>query len=418
MAEPTIKIAMFDKAITIEVDANTAKRATSRKETAVARRRYQMGSLAVRGKRRKVWVARWREDVKKPDGTLGRIRRAEVLGNKNELSKREALRIMDSKLKPINEGRHRPLSTLTLEQFIRQQWEPAMVPVLKPSSARYYGIQLRVHIRPALGDRKLCDLTRAEVQTFLASKRTQGLSGSSVHGIRTALSKVLQAAVEWGFMDTNPARGLIVGDRRPAKERLFLSPAQVRTLINSLPAPCRTIVSLLALTGLRIGELLALRWKHIDISVGAIRVRETVHEGSFGTPKTRSSRRDIPISLSARGLLQQLSNGATPDDLVFHSQNGSPVNPKNLANRVLRPACRALGFPVVGWHSFRHTHATLLGESGGSLKTAQALLGHSDVETTLNIYTHAIPDSQRVAVERVAEILDPNGLKIGTASAA
>ncbi len=63
MAEPTIKIAMFDKAITIEVDANTAKRATSRKETAVARRRYQMGSLAVRGKRRKVWVARWREDV-------------------------------------------------------------------------------------------------------------------------------------------------------------------------------------------------------------------------------------------------------------------------------------------------------------------------------------------------------------------
>jgi integrase len=67
----------------------------------------------------------------------------------------------------------------------------------------------------------------------------------------------------------------------------------------------------------------------------------------------------------------------------------------------------------VGWHSFRHTHATLLGESGESIKTAQALLGHSDVETTLNTYTHAIPDSQRVAVERVAEILDSNGLKIG-----
>ena len=106
-----------------------------------------------------------------------------------------------------------------------------------------------------------------------------------------------------------------------------------------------------------------------------------------------------------------MSNGATPDDLVFHSQNGLPVNPKNLANRVFRPACRALGFPVVGWHRFRHTRATLLGESGGSLKTAQALLGHSDVETTLNIYTHAIPDSQRVAVERVAEILDPNSAR-------
>ena len=203
----------------------------------------------------------------------------------------------------------------------------------------------------------------------------------------------------------------------PAKERVFLSSTQVRTLVGSLPDPCRAIVSLLALTGLRIGELLALRWKHIDRSVGVIRVRATVHEGSFGTPKTRSSRRDIPISRFARVLLEGLGNGASQDDLVFHSQNGAPVNPKNLANRVLRPACRALDLPVVGWHSFRHTHATLLGESGGSIKTAQALLGHSDVETTLNIYTHAIPDSQRVAVERVAAILDPNGLKIGNASA-
>src|SRR5438445_9791727 len=144
MVEPTIEIEMFDNATTMDADAIKAKRATSRKETAVARRRYQIGSLAVRGKRRKVWVARWREDIKNPDGTLGRIRRAEVLGNVSELSKREALRIMESKLKPINEGRHRPVSTITLEQFIRQQWEPAMVPVLKPSTSRYYGIQLRV----------------------------------------------------------------------------------------------------------------------------------------------------------------------------------------------------------------------------------------------------------------------------------
>lgn len=200
---------MFDSATTINPDANKAERAISRKETAVARFRHQSGSLVVRGKRRKVWVARWREDVKKPDGTLARIWRAEVLGAKSELSKREALRIMESKLKPINDGRHRPVSTLTLEQFIRQ-WEPAMVPVLKTSSARYYGIQLRVHILPALGGRKLCDLTKVEVQTFLASKRTKGLSGSSVHGIRTALGKVLQAAVEWGYLDSNPARGLIV----------------------------------------------------------------------------------------------------------------------------------------------------------------------------------------------------------------
>ena len=75
---------------------------------------------------------------------------------------------------------------------------------------------------------------------------------------------------------------------------------------------------------------------------------------------------------------------------------------------MLRPACVALELPLVSWQSFRHTHATLLGEVGESLKTAQALLGHSDLETTLKVYTHAIPESQKRAVDKVAEILFPN----------
>jgi len=82
-------------------------------------------------------------------------------------------------------------------------------------------------------------------------------------------------------------------------------------------------------------------------------------------------------------------------------------------NRVLRLEFRELGIPVVGWHSFRHTHATLLTEVGESIKTTQAILGHSDLDTTLNIYSHPIPESQRRAIERVADILDPNGLTSG-----
>jgi integrase len=73
----------------------------------------------------------------------------------------------------------------------------------------------------------------------------------------------------------------------------------------------------------------------------------------------------------------------------------------------LRPACAKLELPLITWHSFRHTHATLLGEVGESLKMAQALLGHSDLETTLNVYTHAIPESQKRAVDKVAEIMFP-----------
>ena len=90
---------------------------------------------------------------------------------------------------------------------------------------------------------------------------------------------------------------------------------------------------------------------------------------------------------------------------MFCTPKGTPLSPENLYNRILAPACDRIEQPRVSWHSFRHTHATLLGEVGESLKTAQALLGHSDLETTLSTYMHVIPDSQRRAAERVAGVL-------------
>jgi integrase len=159
---------------------------------------------------------------------------------------------------------------------------------------------------------------------------------------------------------------------------------------------------------MRIGEILALRWKHIDQVRGGILVRETVSEGRFGSPKTRSSRRDVPMSEPVRRafeVLRAASRQAGPEGLVFSTRKQTPLNPKNLLRRVLRPTCEALGLPAITWHSFRHTHATLLGEVGESLRTAQAILGHSDLETTLRVYTHAIPESQQRAVDRVAQLL-------------
>lgn len=153
------------------------------------------------------------------------------------------------------------------------------------------------------------------------------------------------------------------------------------------------------------------RWKHLDFLVGVIRIRETVSEGKFGAPKTKSSRRDLPMSKPVREVLlaqRGRSRHAGLEDLVFSSRKQTPLNPKNLLRREIRPVCATLGLPLVSWHSFRHTYATLLSESGESLKTAQALLGHSDMETTLNVYTHAVPESQKRAADKVAEIVFPN----------
>jgi integrase len=111
--------------------------------------------------------------------------------------------------------------------------------------------------------------------------------------------------------------------------------------------------------------------------------------------------------LFAVGLENQRAraNSATPEDLVFQTAKGTPLNDKNLYNRELAPACDKIGQPRISWHSFRHTHATPLHASGEPLKTAQALLGHSDLETTVNVYAHTVSDSQKRAVEQVAEVL-------------
>jgi integrase len=348
------------------------------------------------------------------------VQRSEVLGSLADIpSRRSARNFLEVRLRPINQGEHRPEARLVFEAFVQDQWRPGVLPTIKLSSAKHYEFDLDRYLLPVFGPMYLCDITRVKVQTFLASKRQQDYAGSTVPSMRTTLSKVLQSAVDWGYLGENPTRGTHIGDRQPVRERVFLMPPQIRQLLAVLPEPCRTLVLLAVLTGLRIGELLALRWKHADFLRGAIEVRESVCEGKFGTPKTRSSRRDVPMS----GVLREavLAHRARCGSLnlvalLFASGAGTPLNPKNLLRRVLQPACKKAGVPLVSWHSFRHSHATLLSETGESLKTAQAILGHSDLETTLNVYTHAIPASQRRAVEKVGEILFPNVPKSGVRS--
>lgn len=384
----------------------------------MARPRYQDGSLFIRGKRIKVWAARWREDVIREDGTLHRTQPTVVLGALTELSRREARSLLQKRVSEINQGRHRVRPMMTLDKFSTDHWETGALLALKPSSSRIYKFNLDKYILPTLGSLRLCDVNQTAIQQLLASMRRKGYSGSTLHSVHVTLAKVLQTAVDNGYLERNPARGIKIGEREYNRQRTFLDPLQVQSLLGRLPEPCRIIVVTAVLTGMRIGEILALRWNRLDFQHGTIEVSETYSDGQFGTPKTRSSRRAIPMSLVLQETLKlhRASCGrSTPQDLVFSTTKGTPLSPKNLYNRALAPACDALSLPRVSWHSFRHGSATLLGEVGESVKTAQAILGHSDIETTLNTYMHAIPDSQRRAVERVAGILFPDVPKLDAA---
>jgi integrase len=397
---------MLDAGITIFPDAARGGR-VSRKER-MTRPRYQDGSLVVRGKKRKRYVIRWREDVAKPDGTIGRIQRAETIGFVSQMKRHEALEILQSRVGSVGQQRHQPNVTMTLAEFIRAEWKPNAGLALNKSSVRIYSFQLERHIFPALGSMPLRGIDRAQIEICLSDMKRKGHATSTLRNIRATFSTVLRYAVERGFLTKNPAHGIRIREADTRKERRFYSSMEMRRLLAVLAEPCRSVVAVAVLTGMRIGEILALRWKRIDTLRGTIEVAENYSCGEFVTPKTKSSRRVIPMSSALAGVLEKhrCEGGAcSPEALVFRTFKGTPLSAKNLYNRELAPACDRIEQPRVSWHSFRHTHATLLGDTGGSLKTAQALLGHSDLETTLNTYTHAVPDSQRTAVERVAGVL-------------
>ena len=379
----------------------------------MARRRYQKGEVRKRGSS---WDGRWREDEMLPDGTVRRVRRSRVLGV-SQLTKREAQRLLDDILRPINGGQHRPQSTMSFATFVAELFEHLVLPTLKRSTQQIYRILLRVHLLPHFGHERLCDIRRADAQLFVIRKVQLGQSWESVNKLRNLLSKVLGTAVGEGYLAENPVRGVKMPARTTWPQHTFLSAEEVRKLLTVLDEPARTIALLATLTGLRIGEILALRWGRVDLEAGTLRVEETCYRGHFGTPKTRASRREVPLpdglthTLLAR---RSRSFNTSPEELVFATRKGTPLSANNLHKRQLRPACQQAGIKPVGWHTLRHTHTTLQHRYGTPLRVTQALLGHSRLSTTLEIYTHAPTDAQREAVDRLERIvLDSNGPNLG-----
>ena len=384
----------------------------------MTRSRYQNGSLTLRGRSNKVWVARWREDVLGLDGTIQRVRRSLVLGSlANVPTRRHARVLLNAKLCDLNAGRRQPQSAMPFRNFIEEVWQPAILPAMKFSTQKLYPHLLRRHLLPVFGERPLCDIRRVDIQRFVTEKMTrQNLSWQTAVHLRNLMSGTLERAVEWGYLEANPGRRIKVPSMQRRRKTIVLTLEQLAILLQSLQEPVKMLAITVAMTGLRIGEVLALRWGNVDFEKNLIRVREAVYEGNLSSPKSKSSIRDIPIGPSLQQSLMECRKGAPADAFVFASRNGTPLDSHNLLGRVLKPTCKRVGLPSISWHSFRHTHATLLSDLGESLKTAQAQLGHARLSTTAEIYTHVVPTSQRAAVEKLERAvwttkLDPNGPK-------
>jgi integrase len=373
----------------------------------MTRRRYQRGSIYRRGKKKQVWVGRYCEEVIGPDGVVGRIRRSEILGTVAEIAtRRQAEQLLAERLRKFNSMDYRPASSRTFGDFVERCWLPQVLPTLKHSTKKYYSYMFRVQLGPAFAHVQLRLITRDAVQDFFARKLHGGLSWSTVKGMRTLFGTVMAAAESDDLIPTNPVRKTRFPRRGPRKERADIAPEKIRELLAALPEPSRSLAHLLVFTGLRIGELLAVRWRDVDLERGVLRVTQSVYEGHFDEPKSQRSRRSVPLgAMSIEILSARKSAGTNPDALVFSTDMGTSFDRHNLVNRQLKPACRKLGLTGVGWHWLRHAHATLLDAVGTPLGTVQALLGHSSSEITREVYLHSIPADAQAAVQKVEDLL-------------
>ena len=162
--------------------------------------------------------------------------------------------------------------------------------------------------------------------------------------------------------------------------------------------------------GLRVGDLLALRWGALDLALGTLAVRESVFHVRFQAPKTQRARRTIPLGPRAVKVLTEHRERVSrhePGDLVFGNRQCEPFRESKVLTRVLQPAAVEAGLGRVTWHQFRHIHSSLMSDLKVPVKIAQEQLGHASIQTTLNIYTHVVDASHRAAIEQLERQLFP-----------
>jgi integrase len=198
--------------------------------------------------------------------------------------------------------------------------------------------------------------------------------------------------------------------RRDQPEMRFLDWDEVEELAANTVAPYGNLVLLAALTGLRQGELFALRARNIDLDAMTVQVEHGAYQGGLVPVKTRASRRRVDLSSMAAHVLRRQLLARKPNEpgLVFTSPRGELLNDDNFRHRVFRPAVRRSELTGLRFHDLRHTYAALMVAAGAHPKYLQAQMGHSSIRVTLDLYGHLFPDANRGVLDNLDALTAPS----------
>lgn len=308
----------------------------------------------------------------------------------------------------INLGIHKEMPDITFREFAAK-WLDAKAPDVRPKTLRGYEEHLRLRIVPYFGDRKLKSITPEDVEGLKTAISMEKVSPATVVRYLVVAKMVFKTALIWGYTATNPAM-YIKRPRTKKYEPQFLTPDEIKRLVEATPAKHKALMATACYTGMRQGEILGLKWDDIDFENKRVYVQRTLQEGDFYGPKSEASRRSVDIPgflvgwLEEHQLRQAVEGSASDIDLVFPNEAGKPLDQANLIPRIFRPALVLAGLTTsLRFHDLRHSYASMLIHQGANIKYVQKQLGHATVHMTLNTYSHLLPDAGQEAIGRLEE---------------
>lgn len=326
-------------------------------------------------------------------------------------------------IKEFNEGTFLETSETTVRQWMNHWlWDYKKLD-LKQTTFEQYEVLLRKYLYPVLGDTKLAELTTDRLQTLYNDMRKRELSASTIRTLNVIMHAGLKQAVWNGLLNKNVTEQVSL-PKDEYKEMRALSKDEQRRLIENIQDDrMGTAILFCLMTGVRRGELLALRWSDIDLEKRIIHIRRTVNrvknyeDGDTKTKlvvsdtKTVKSRRTLPIIDSLLDLLQTQKEKQNAEkllagdlyennDLVFSTETGKLIDPGNF-NRTFARMIKRAGIENASLHTLRHTFATRSLEAGVSMKVLQTLMGHSSMSVTSDVYSHVLGDTKMEEMKKI-----------------
>jgi integrase len=382
---------------------------------------------------RKSWFVRYCDSVLQADGSVKRVqvcKKLDVPYCDQYRTKASVRPFAQEILAPVNNGTLNPESTMAIPEFVEKVYLAKYVDQqLRPSTRKSYKDIWESCLKGRMGKMTLRNFRTVHGEQILAEiARQTNLGKHSLKHIKSFLSGVFKQAKRLGVLDgVNPMMDVSIPRSREPEETYAYSLPQIRAMLEVLPEPAWTVVLTAALTGLRKGEIRGLAWE--DFAGTELTVNRSVWNGTVNEPKTRRSQAAIPVVSQLADALNahRARAGKLAVGFIFQGGTGKPLNLDNLARRVILPAIEKCGVchqskeehkpeghlfeqdkalpKWYGWHAFRRGLATNLHQLGVADKTIQAILRHSNVGLTMNVYVKSVSESQVSAMDSLSEKL-------------